>query len=51
MNGERNKMTLNVENQSDRNITITSIAGSFHHPESNKLVKNVRAAVSCIRVD
>ena len=41
-------MFLNVENQSDRNITITSIAGSFHHPESNKLVKNVRGV--CIRL-
>ena len=42
VNGEQNKIFLNVENQSDRNITITSVAGSFHHPESNKLVKNVR---------
>ncbi|EPT01344.1 hypothetical protein FOMPIDRAFT_1023270 [Fomitopsis schrenkii] len=43
VNGERNKIILSVENQSDRNITIKSIAGSFHHPESNKLVKNTSA--------
>lgn len=42
VNGERNKIILNVENQSDRNITITNVGGSFHHPESNRLVKNVR---------
>ncbi|KZT73099.1 hypothetical protein DAEQUDRAFT_636847, partial [Daedalea quercina L-15889] len=43
VNGERNKIFLNIENQSDRNITIKSIAGSFHHPESNNLVKNTTA--------
>ncbi|CCM04979.1 uncharacterized protein FIBRA_07177 [Fibroporia radiculosa] len=40
VNGERNKILLSVENLSDRNITIKNIAGSFHYPESNVLVKN-----------
>ncbi|KAH9940989.1 hypothetical protein B0H21DRAFT_570609 [Amylocystis lapponica] len=43
VNGERNKLFLTVENNSDRNITITNIAGSFHHPDSNALVKNTSA--------
>ncbi|PCH42310.1 hypothetical protein WOLCODRAFT_137837 [Wolfiporia cocos MD-104 SS10] len=40
VNGERNAVFVTVENLSDRNITIKSVAGSFHHPETNALVKN-----------
>ncbi|OCH95447.1 hypothetical protein OBBRIDRAFT_788333 [Obba rivulosa] len=43
VNGEKNKIFLTVENQSGRNVTLKSIAGSFHHPESNALVKNTSA--------
>ncbi len=42
VNGEKNNVFLAVENKSDRNITLQSIAGSIHHPETNALVKNVR---------
>ncbi|KAL6302453.1 hypothetical protein BKA93DRAFT_818437 [Sparassis latifolia] len=41
VNGERNKIFINIENLSDRNVTIKSVAGSFHNPDSNSLVKNV----------
>ncbi|EMD34118.1 hypothetical protein CERSUDRAFT_86871 [Gelatoporia subvermispora B] len=40
VNGERNRIFLTIENQSDRNVTLKNIAGSFHHPETNALVKN-----------
>lgn len=41
VNGERNKIFVTVENQSELNITLKNVAGSFHHPETNALVKNV----------
>ena len=41
VNGERNRIIVMIENQSDRNVTLKNIAGSFHHPETNALVKNV----------
>ncbi|KAI0806328.1 hypothetical protein BC629DRAFT_1486973 [Irpex lacteus] len=44
VNGERNNIIVSIENKSDRNVTLQSIAGSFHHPDSNKLVKNTTAA-------
>lgn len=40
VNGEGNKLIVNIENKSGRNVTLDKIAGSFHHPESNALVKN-----------
>ncbi|TCD63574.1 hypothetical protein EIP91_005213 [Steccherinum ochraceum] len=40
VNGESNKIFVIVENKSDRNITLESISGSFHHPESGALLKN-----------
>lgn len=43
VNGEKNKISLTVENKSDRNVTLVNVAGSFHHPETNALVKNVSA--------
>ncbi|GBE88247.1 hypothetical protein SCP_1300620 [Sparassis crispa] len=43
VNGERNKIFINIENLSDRNVTIKSVAGSFHNPDSNSLVKNTSA--------
>ncbi|KAH9856518.1 hypothetical protein C2E23DRAFT_881869 [Lenzites betulinus] len=43
VNGESNKIFIAIENKSDRNVTLKNIAGSFHHPESNRLVKNTSA--------
>lgn len=40
VNGEKNTMLVTIENHSESNVTIKRIAGSFHHPESNVLVKN-----------
>jgi hypothetical protein len=45
VNGEKNRISLAIENRSDLNVTLTSIGGSFHHPESHALIKNVCAAV------
>ena len=42
VNGEQNKLAVSIENKSDRNVTLKSISGSFHHPETNALIKNVR---------
>ncbi|KAF8896207.1 hypothetical protein BD779DRAFT_1494518 [Infundibulicybe gibba] len=41
VNGEKNSLTLSVENKSDRNVTLDSVSGSVHHPETNALVKNL----------
>ncbi|KAG1747113.1 uncharacterized protein EDB91DRAFT_1245561 [Suillus paluster] len=40
VNGERNQIFLVVENRSDKNVTLQSVAGSFHHPETGALIKN-----------
>ncbi|KAI6039813.1 hypothetical protein EDC04DRAFT_2894750 [Pisolithus marmoratus] len=40
VNGERNQIFLAIENKSDRNVTLQSVGGSFHHPETGVLVKN-----------
>jgi len=50
VNGEKNKITLTLENNSDRNVTVTSIAGSFHHPETNDVIKNVTTLQYGIRL-
>ncbi|EIN03695.1 hypothetical protein PUNSTDRAFT_93696 [Punctularia strigosozonata HHB-11173 SS5] len=41
VNGERNKMLLLIENNSEHNITLLNAGGSIHHAESGALVKNV----------
>ncbi|GJE85518.1 hypothetical protein PsYK624_015970 [Phanerochaete sordida] len=43
VNGQRNDIIVTIENKSERNVTLQNIAGSFHHPESGKLVKNTTA--------
>lgn len=43
VNGQRNDIIVTIENKSDRNVTLQNIAGSFHHPDTNKLVKNTTA--------
>jgi len=40
VNGEPNKITLLIENKSEQNVTLMNVAGSFHDPETNALVKN-----------
>ncbi|KAL0574244.1 Increased recombination centers protein 22 [Marasmius crinis-equi] len=41
VNGEKNAMTVLLENKTGKNITLLSIAGSIHNPETDKLVKNL----------
>lgn len=41
VNGQKNALKLTVENKSDRNVTLTKIAGALLHPEMNTLIKNV----------
>ncbi|RDB26386.1 Increased recombination centers protein 22 [Hypsizygus marmoreus] len=41
VNGEKNSLLISVENKSGRNVTLVSVAGSVHHSESNRLVKNL----------
>lgn len=40
VNGERNQIFLLVENKSDKNVTLQTVAGSFHNPETGKLFRN-----------
>jgi len=40
INGERNQLDLFIENNSGENVTLTTIAGSVHHPDTNALIKN-----------
>ncbi|KIP11166.1 hypothetical protein PHLGIDRAFT_83972 [Phlebiopsis gigantea 11061_1 CR5-6] len=44
VNGQRNDIFVTVENKSDRNVTLQNIAGSLHHTDTNKLVKNTTAS-------
>ncbi|EJD49712.1 hypothetical protein AURDEDRAFT_112506 [Auricularia subglabra TFB-10046 SS5] len=43
VNGERNAVTISVENLSDLNVTVSSVAGSVHLADSGKLIKNLTA--------
>ena len=42
VNGEKNTLTVTVENKSDRKVTLLNIAGALLHPDTNALLKNVR---------
>jgi hypothetical protein len=45
-------LTVTVEKVSDRDVTITGIAGALLHPDTNVLIKNVRnESFSVYRVD
>lgn len=44
VNGERNIINLYVENNTKQNLTLLSVAGSFHHPETDRLLKNTTAS-------
>ncbi len=50
VNGEKNLILLSIENKSDRNVTLLSMSGSVHHPDTNALVKNVRSGLICLGV-
>jgi hypothetical protein len=41
VNGEKNSLTVTVENKSDRNVTLLGVSGSLHHPDTDELIKNV----------
>ncbi|PFH53114.1 hypothetical protein AMATHDRAFT_45742 [Amanita thiersii Skay4041] len=43
VNGEKNSMTVIVQNKSDKNVTLDNIAASLLIPETDKLVKNLTA--------
>ncbi|KAK1222839.1 hypothetical protein PQX77_014261 [Marasmius sp. AFHP31] len=41
VNGEKNAMTVYLENKTGKNVTLLTISGSIHHPETDKLIKNL----------
>lgn len=41
INGQRNRINLLVENQSEQNVTLLNIGGAFHDPNTNRLIQNV----------
>ncbi|KAJ2916601.1 hypothetical protein MD484_g3813, partial [Candolleomyces efflorescens] len=41
VNGQKNLLTLTIENKSGQNLTLLSIAGSLTHPDTNALLKNL----------
>ncbi|KAF8348886.1 hypothetical protein F5887DRAFT_948159 [Amanita rubescens] len=43
VNGERNSLTVTIENKSEKDVTLVNIAGSLHHKDTDALVKNLTA--------
>lgn len=41
VNGETNPLVLNIENKSDKNVTLLSVAGEFRNPDTDKVIKPV----------
>jgi len=41
VNGEKNSLTVTVENKSGQNVTLFNIAGALVHPDTNVLLKNL----------
>ncbi|KAF8907344.1 hypothetical protein CPB84DRAFT_1768982 [Gymnopilus junonius] len=41
VNGEKNSLTVTVENKSGQNVTLLGIAGALIHPDTNVIVKNL----------
>ncbi|KAH9029840.1 hypothetical protein EDB85DRAFT_1965041 [Lactarius pseudohatsudake] len=39
VNGESNRLLLNIENRTWRNVTLLSVAGEFLHPATEKLIR------------
>jgi len=50
VNGELNIINLFIENNTKRNVTLVSIAGSFHHTETDRLLKNTTAVKPGIKL-
>ena len=46
MNGEKNTLTVTVENKSERNVTLLNVAGALLHPDTNAVLKNVIGPVN-----
>jgi hypothetical protein len=40
-NGERNALTIVAENVAASNITLVGVSGSFHNPDTGKVLKNL----------
>ena len=45
MNGQKNTLTVIVENKSDRDVTVLNVAGALLHPDTNAVLQNVRGFV------
>jgi len=41
VNGEKNTLTVTVENKSGRKVTLLNVAGALLHPDSNAVLKNL----------
>ncbi|TFY77614.1 hypothetical protein EWM64_g6397, partial [Hericium alpestre] len=39
VNGERNQLFLDIVNKSPKNVTLLTVAGAFHDPRDDKLIK------------
>ena len=46
VNGEKNTLTVTVENKLDQKVTLLNVAGALLHPDSNAVLKNVRGSVN-----
>jgi len=51
VNGERNVINLFVENNTKQNVTLLSVAGSFHQPETDRLLKNTTSSKLGVKLD
>ncbi|KAL0954651.1 hypothetical protein HGRIS_003603 [Hohenbuehelia grisea] len=50
VNGEKNRLSLAIENKSKKNVTLLTVAGSLSHPESGALLKNLTTQTYGIRL-
>ncbi|KAF4571451.1 hypothetical protein EYR40_007921 [Pleurotus pulmonarius] len=50
VNGEKNQLSIAVENKTPRVVTVVSVAGSVHHPETDKLIKNLTSVKYDVQV-
>jgi len=41
VNGEKNTLTVTVENKLDREVTLLNVAGALLHPDTNAVLKNL----------
>jgi len=46
VNGEKNTLTLTVENKSNRNVTLLNIAAALLHPDTNAVLRNLTTVKS-----